>query len=94
MSLKVLKITFHTLRDWGASMEYHRTTSLMHVKERLGHRHVASTEIYTHLINFESDEFYVKRASTKEEEDSLIEAGFEFIRYDSTHDEAIYRKRK
>lgn len=91
---RILKITFHTLRHWGASMEYHRTKMLLHVKERLGHRHVASTEIYTHLVNFESDEFYVKRASTKEEEDSLIEAGFEFIRYDSIHNEAIYRKRK
>jgi integrase len=91
---RILKITFHTLRHWGASMEYHRTKVLMHVKERLGHRSILSTEIYTHLLNFESDEYHVKRASTREEENSLIEAGFEFIRYDTTHNEAIYRKRK
>ena len=66
----------------------------MHVKERLGHRHVASTEIYTHLINFESDEWHVATADGLKEEKKLIEAGFDYVRYSDRDEVAIYRKRK
>ncbi len=50
--------------------------------------------IYTQLINFESDEWHVAHAKTLEEEDNLIQAGFEFVRYCDKEDVAIYRKRK
>ena len=41
-----------------------------------------------------ADEYYVQRAKTEEEEDELIETGFELVRYDERRGEAIYRKRK
>jgi len=88
------RITFHTFRHFYATMEYARTKDILHVKERLGHRCIDNTLIYTQLINFKSDEWRVKRARTREGEDALIEAGFEHVRYDSAHQEAIYRKRK
>ncbi len=60
----------------------------------LGHKKLENTEIYTHLINFESDEWHVACAKNLEEETKLIEAGFEYIRYSERDDVAIYRKRK
>ena len=55
---KINGITFHTLRHWGATTEYHRTKDILHVKERLGHKSITSTLIYTHLVNFEGDEYH------------------------------------
>jgi len=45
-------------------------------------------------INFESDEWHVAHAKTLDEEDRLVQAGFEFVRYDEKESLAIYRKRK
>jgi len=60
----------------------------------LGHRKLENTEIYTHLISFESDEWHVAYAKNLKEEEKLIEAGFEYVRYSKKDDVAIYRKRK
>ena len=88
------QITFHIFRHWKATTEYHRTKDILYVKQLLGHKDINTTLIYTQLVSFESNEFIPKRARTKEEEDALLKAGFEFIRYDKTNKEAIYRKRK
>ena len=88
------KITFHTFRHFGATMLYAKTKNLIYVQEKLGHRNIQNTMVYTHLINFESDEYHSQHAKTLAEEDKLIEAGFEFVRYDTREDVAIYRKRK
>ena len=85
---------FQTFRHWKATMEYHRTKDILHVKRMLGHRQLKNTEIYMHLINFESDEYHAAHASNLVEESKLIEAGFEFVRYSEKDEIAIYRKRK
>ena len=64
------------------------------MQQLLGHKKLENTDMYTHLINFESDEWYVTHAKNFEEESKLIEAGFEYIRYSEKDDVAIYRKRK
>ena len=60
----------------------------------LGHRKLENTDFYTQLLNLESDEWNVAHATNLEEENKLIEAGFEFIRYSEKYQVAIYRKRK
>jgi len=45
-------------------------------------------------LNFESDEWQVAHATNLEEENNLIEAGFEFIHNSEKDKVAIYRKRK
>lgn len=45
-------------------------------------------------LNFESDEWHVAHAKNLEEEDKLIKAGFEYVRYSQKYRVAIYRKRK
>ena len=72
----------------------HKTKDILHVKRLLGHRKLENTEIYTHLINFESDEWHVAHAKDLDEENKLIEAGFEYVRYSNRDELAIYRKRK
>jgi len=81
---RLLKISFHTLRHWRATMEYHRTKDIIHVKEFLGHKDVKNTEIYItveRVIFGESsaDEFHVKVAKTPEEIKQLLEVGYDFI---------------
>ena len=51
-------------------------------------------DIYTHIINFESDQWHVAHATNLEEENKLIEAGFEYVRYSEKDEVAIYRKPK
>ena len=76
---RLLKITFHSLRHWKATTEYHRTKDILHVKEMLGHRRISSTLVYTHLIKFESDDYHVKTAKTLKEACELAEAGFTYF---------------
>jgi len=91
---RLKQIHFHTFRHWFATMLYQRTKDILYVKQQLGHKRIENTEIYTHLINFESDEYHVAHAKTLEEDDKLIEAGFEYVRYNEKDQVAIYRKRK
>jgi len=64
------------------------------VQRILGHKRIDNTEIYTHLIEFENDEWTVRRPQTSKEEDELIEADFQYVRYDDKEGYPIYKKRK
>jgi integrase len=75
-------------------MEYHRTLNIKYVQQLLGHKKLETTDMYTQLINFESDEWHVAHAKNIGEESKLIEAGFEYVRYSDKDQVAIYRKRK
>ena len=73
-------------------MEYHKTKDILHVQQKLGHKKISSTLVYTHLVNFESDEYTVRVAKTLREDEELLKAGFEYV----TERDGIkvYRKRK
>jgi len=58
----------------------------------LGHRKLECTDFYTQLLDLESDEWNVAHATNLEEENKLIEAGFEYVRYSDKDQVAIYRK--
>ncbi|MBS7610848.1 tyrosine-type recombinase/integrase [Candidatus Bathyarchaeota archaeon] len=77
------RITFHTLRHWKATIEYHRTKDLLHVKQILGHRKVDTTTLYVQiekaLFSEQTDEFYSAVAKTVEEARRLVEAGFDYV---------------
>jgi integrase len=93
---RLAKITFHTLRHWKGTMEYHRTHDPDHVKRLLGHRSLTSTEIYINMeqaIFSESDQQYHSAiAETIQQATTLIEQGFEYV---ATFDgKQLYRKRK
>jgi len=90
---RLLQIHFHTLRHWRASMEYERTGDIYAVKDLLGHVSIANTDRYQHG-SFSSEEYITRRPETSQEEDALINAGFEYVRFDSKEDVPVYRKRK
>jgi integrase len=91
---RIKQIHLHTFRHWKATMEYHRTKDIKYVQQILGHKKLETTDLYTQLINFESDEWHVAHARNLEEENKLIEAGFEYVRYSEKDSVAIYRKPK
>ncbi len=91
---RLKQISFHTFRHWKATMEYHKTKDILHVKRLLGHKKLENMEIYTQLISFENDDWHVSTAKNLEEESKLLEAGFEYVRYSDRDEVAIYRKRK
>ena len=91
---RLMQIRLHTFRHWKATMEYHRTKNIKYVQMLLGHKKLEHTDRYTQLIDLENDEYDVAHAATLEEENKLIEAGFEYVRYSERDEVAIYRKPK
>ena len=89
---RLTQITFHTFRHWKATMEYHKTRDILHVKEVLGHKSLNSTMLYTQLISFKDDDFSAVVAHTEEEACKLIEAGFEYVC--AFNGNKLFKKRK
>ena len=72
-------IHFHTFRHYYATELYTKTKSIKHVQERLGHKSITTTEIYTHLVDFEyQGSYYTALAKTPEEAQKLLESGFRY----------------
>jgi integrase len=76
---RLLKITFHTMRHWKATMEYHKTKDILHVMRVLGHKSIKNTLRYTQLVDLGEQDFVVKVAWTLEEAVKLLEGGFQFV---------------
>jgi len=80
---RLLKITFHSIRHWKGTMEYHKTKDPWHVKKVLGHKRLQSTEVYINieqaLFQTQNEEFHVRVAQTVEEIKELLEAGFDYV---------------
>jgi integrase len=89
---RLTQITFHTFRHWKATMEYHKTRDILHVKQVLGHKSLNSTMLYTQLISFKDDDFSAVVAHSEEEACKLIEAGFEYVC--DFNGNKIFKKRK
>ncbi len=56
---RLLRITFHTVRLWKATIEYVKTKDILYVQQLLGHRNLKNTLKYTQLIQFSQDEKYI-----------------------------------
>ena len=90
---RIKSISFKTLRHYKATMEYHRTKDILHVMQLLGHKNIRNTLVYTHLVNFETEDNYVcKVAKTVREAQELIELGFDFVT--DVEGVKLFRKRK
>ncbi len=89
---RLMQIHFHSLRHFKATLEYHKTKDILHVMQLLGHRNIRNTLVYTHLVNWESDEFVCKVAKTVNEAQALVESGFDYVT--DVEDYKLFRKRK
>ena len=85
-------IALHTLRHFYACKLYHQTKDILLVRERLGHRSIPNTMVYTQLVDWESDDYATAMATTVDEAKKLAEAGWE--KWDIIDGVHIYRKRK
>jgi integrase len=88
----LLRISLYSLRHYFGTMTYHRTKDILYTQRKMGHRNLNNTLIYTHLVNFKSDEYTVRVAETINEACKLLEAGFEYVC--NMNDTKIFRKRK
>lgn len=94
---RLKEVHFHTLRHWKATMEYHYTKDVLHVKEFLGHKEIDNTLIYIQLDkrlfqDLPEDNFIIRAVHDVEEAIKLGEVGFE--PYDVVEGVRLYRKRK
>jgi integrase len=89
---RLRQIAFKSFRHWFATMQYHRTKDILHVKWLLGHKRIENTLVYTHLVQFESDEFVCRMAKDAHEASKLIEVGFEYVT--EIDGQRLFRKRK
>lgn len=89
---RLRQIHFHTFRHWKATMLYHKTRDILLVKYTLGHRRLENTEVYTHLVGFQSNEHDSATAKTVEEAKLLVEAGFEYVT--DIENVKLFRRRK
>ena len=94
---RLLSISFHTLRHFKGTIEYHKSKDILRVKYILGHKNIRNTLIYMDIENTlfqgqENDEFHVRTAKTIDEACKLLEVGFEYV---CEMDEVkLFRKRK
>jgi integrase/transcription elongation factor Elf1 len=89
---RLRQIHFHTFRHWKATTTYHKTRDILLVKYMLGHKRLENTEVYTHLIDFQNDEYHSATAKTIDEAKQLIESGFEYVT--EMEGSKLFRKRK
>jgi hypothetical protein len=47
--------------------------------QKLGNHNIQSTQIYTHLVNFEDDEWIVKVAHNVDEVCNLVKVSFQYV---------------
>jgi integrase len=89
----IRQIRLYDFRHFKATMEYHRTQDLLHVKALLGHKDLRTTLRYTQLMeSLNRDEYHAKTASNIAEATQLIENGFEYVT--EMDGLKIFRKRK
>ena len=86
-------IRLYDFRHFKASVEYHKTNSLLHVKALLGHKDIRTTVRYVHLFeSMSNDEYNCSTAKNVKEATHLIENGFEYIT--EMDGLKLFRKRK
>jgi len=89
---ELLRINLYSFRHFFGTMTYHRTKDILYTQRQLGHRNIKNTLVYTHLIQFASEDYVCKVATTVEETCNLVEQGFEYVC--DMDNIKIFRKRK
>jgi len=89
------QIHFHALRHYYATRLFNETKSLPFVKEKLGHRNINSTMVYTHVVEFdeESQNYHHAIARDEKEAGQLIDNGWTYI-CTTPQNIMTFRKRK
>jgi integrase/recombinase XerD len=94
---RLRRISFHSIRHWKGTVEYHKTKDVIHVQQLLGHKAIKSTMLYINIENAiyahgKPEEFHVKVAHSLDEACKLLEVGFEYVT--DMEGAKLFRKRK
>ena len=78
---RLKQIHFHTFRHYYATRLFNETKNLPFVKEKLGHRNINSTMVYTHIVEFDEESQNYHHATAKDEKEAgqLIDNGWTYI---------------
>jgi integrase len=95
---RLVKVTFTSIRHWKATMEYHHTQDILHVKQLLGHKRIGSTMVYIDIEralygDHEDDDFISRCTRSDKGARALIDVGFEYV-CTTPNDTMLFRKRK
>lgn len=91
---RLLKIHFHTLRHWKATIEYARTKNTLYVKNLLGHRSIVNTERYIQLVELPQEERFISKiAINAKEAVELVKLGYEYVTGEYDDGGKIFKKR-
>jgi len=87
------QIPLRNLRHHYATTLYARTKDILLVKQRLGHKKIETTMIYTQLITFDEEDNYTSKIATNVQEvQDLVNHGFEYVT--DIDGIKVFRKRK
>ena len=83
------------MRHFYATKLYRQTKNLVLVKEKLGHRNINSTMVYTHLVEYDDEHQNYHHATAKDEKEAgkLIEDGWTYV-CTTPQEIILFRKRK
>jgi integrase len=87
-------IHFHTLRHYFATMDYYHNKDILRTMQKLGHKNIQNTLIYTHLIDFGENEWNAKVADNVNQATELVKTGFEYVTGEYDDGGKIFRKPK
>ena len=87
------QIPLRNLRHHYATTLYDKTKDILLVMQKLGHKKIDTTLLYTQLIHFEEEQYYTcKTAQNVKEAQDLIEHGFTYVTEIDGY--KLFRKRK
>jgi integrase len=72
-------IRLYDFRHYFCTMTLHKTKDAFFTMNQMGHRKLATTQKYMHLLDLDSDEWICKVANNIKDATALIEAGFEYV---------------
>lgn len=92
---RLREIHFHTFRHYYATRLFNETKSLPMVMQRLGHRNINSTMVYTHIVEYDEESQNYHHATAKDEKEAgqLIDNGWTYV-CTTPQDIMMFRKRK
>ena len=91
---RLLKIHFHTLRHWKATIEYARTKDTIYVQNLLGHRNPKTTYRYIQFVELPQEERFISKiANNAKEAVDLVKLGFDYVTGEYDDGGKIFKKR-
>ena len=76
---RINKIAFHMPGTGKPHWNTSKTKDILHVLKMLGQRKIQNTLLYPQLLSFENDDFHSATAITVQDDQKLVEAGFEYV---------------